>query len=63
MHNDCAVSMRSWHSHNFSISDVSVFETHGNRQTYKRIYGRQCAIFQNALRILYIMTYVRQWVV
>ena len=46
--------MRSWRSHNFSISDLSALETHGNRQTYRRIYGRQCAIFQNGRCVRYI---------
>ena len=63
IHTDCALSTRSWRSHKFSISDDSALETDGNRQTYRRIYGRQCVIFQNARRVLYELMYVRQGVV
>ena len=53
--------MPSWHSSNFSITDVSAFETCGNRETYRMRNGRECTMFEYARRFLYMMPYLLKY--
>ena len=48
---------------NFFITDVSAFETRGNRETYRRRNRRECAMFEYARRFLYMMHYLLEWFV